>query len=36
MTYGLVIGLLYSRSRWQCVVALYYDIFETLQYGSIC
>lgn len=23
MTYGLVVGLLYSRSRWQCIRALY-------------
>ena len=23
MTYGLVAGLLYSRSKWQCIRALY-------------
>lgn len=23
MTYGLVIGLVYSRSRWRCIIALY-------------
>ena len=33
MTYGLVIGLLYSRSRWKCVVALYRCLIAAMLAG---
>ena len=32
-TYGLVAGLLYSRSRWQCVVALYRSLIIAMLAG---
>lgn len=32
-TYGLVIGLLYSRSRWQCVIALYRCLITAMLAG---
>ncbi|MBD5135925.1 MAG: ECF transporter S component [Lachnospiraceae bacterium] len=32
-TYGLVIGLLYYHSRWQCVVALYRSMILTMLAG---
>ena len=35
MTYGLVIGLLYSRSRWQCVVALYRCLIAAMLAGRV-
>ena len=35
MTYGLVIGLLYSRSRWQCVVALYRCLITAMLAGRV-
>lgn len=31
--YGLVIGLLYSRSRWQCIVALYRSMILAMLAG---
>lgn len=34
-TYGLVAGLLYGRSRWQCVVALYRSIIVAMLAGRI-
>ncbi|MCL2619273.1 MAG: ECF transporter S component [Defluviitaleaceae bacterium] len=33
--YGLVIGLLYARSRWQCVVALYRALICAMVAGRI-
>lgn len=33
--YGLVIGLLYSRSRWQCVFALYRSLLIAMVVGRI-
>lgn len=35
LTYGLVAGLLYSRSRWQCVIALYRSIIAAMAAGRI-
>ena len=35
LTYGLVAGLLYSRSRWQCVIALYRSIIVAMVAGRI-
>lgn len=34
-TYGAVAGLLYSRSRWQCVVALYKCLIAAMVAGRI-
>lgn len=34
-TYGLVAGVLYGRSRWQCVVALYRSIIVAMLAGRI-
>ncbi len=34
-TYGLVVGLLYSRSKWQCVVALYKCIITAMILGRV-
>lgn len=34
-TYGLVIGLLYSRSRWKCIVALYRSLLIAMVVGRI-
>ena len=33
--YGLVIGFLYSRSRWQCVVALYRTLIFAMIAGRV-
>ena len=33
MTYGLVAGLLYSRSRWQCIRALYRSLIAAMLAG---
>ena len=33
LTYGLVAGLLYSRSRWQCVLALYKALVAAMLAG---
>ena len=33
LTYGLVVGLLYSRSRWQCVRALYRCLIAAMLAG---
>ena len=33
MTYGLVVGLLYSRSRWQCIRALYRSLLLAMLAG---
>lgn len=35
MTYGLVVGLLYSRSRWQCVIALYRCLILAMVAGRV-
>lgn len=35
MTYGLLAGLLYSRSRWQCVVALYRCLIAAMVGGRV-
>ena len=32
-TYGLVAGLIYSRSRWQCVISLYRSIIVAMLAG---
>lgn len=34
-TYGLVAGLLYGRSRWQCVIALYRSLITAMLTGRI-
>lgn len=34
-TYGLVAGLLYGRSRWQCVIALYRSLIAAMFAGRI-
>ena len=34
-TYGMVAGLLYSRSRWQCVAALYKCLLAAMVAGRI-
>ena len=33
LTYGLVVGLLYSRSRWQCIRALYRCLIAAMLAG---
>ena len=35
MTYGLVIGLVYSRSRWKCIIALYRALIEAMLAGRL-
>lgn len=35
MTYGLVAGLLYNRSRWQCVLSLYRSILIAMICGRV-
>lgn len=35
LTYGLVAGLLYSRSRWQCVIALYRSLIAAMIAGRV-
>lgn len=35
MTYGFVIGILYEKSRWQCVRALYRCMFTAMLSGRI-
>lgn len=34
-TYGLVAGLIYSRSRWQCVLALYRALISAMIAGRL-
>lgn len=34
-TYGLVAGLFYGRSRWQCVIALYRSLIAAMLAGRI-
>lgn len=34
-TYGFVVGLLYSRSRWQCVIALYRSMLAAMVAGRV-
>ncbi len=33
--YGLVVGLLYSRSRWKCVIALYRSMVSAMLSGRV-
>ena len=35
LTYGLVAGLLYARSRWQCVFALYRSLLAAMLAGRV-
>ncbi len=35
MTYGLAAGLLYGRSKWQCVIALYRSLLIAMLSGRI-
>lgn len=35
LTYGLVAGLLYGRSRWQCVIALYRSVLAAMLAGRL-
>lgn len=35
MTYGFVAGFLYSRSRWQCVIALYRSMIASMVVGRL-
>ncbi len=35
LTYGLVAGFLYSRSRWQCIIALYRSIIIAMIAGRM-
>ena len=34
-TYGAVVGLLYSRSRWKCVIALYRSLIIAMLSGRV-
>lgn len=34
-TYGLVVGLLYSRSRWKCIISLYRSMLIAMIAGRI-
>ena len=34
-TYGLVIGLIYGRSHWQCVISLYRSLIAAMLAGRI-
>ena len=33
--YGIIVGLLYSRSRWQCVIALYRSLLAAMVGGRL-
>ncbi|MCM1176021.1 MAG: ECF transporter S component [Blautia sp.] len=35
LTYGLVAGMLYSRSKWQCVIALYRSLIAAMITGRL-
>lgn len=35
MTYGLVIGLVYSLSRWKCIISLYRALIAAMIAGRI-
>lgn len=35
LTYGLVIGLLYSRSRWKCIFSLYRSLLAAMVAGRV-
>ena len=35
MTYGLVVGVLYRRSKWKCVVALYRSLIPAMIAGRL-
>lgn len=34
-TYGFVIGLLYTRSKWHCIVSLYRSMFASMLAGRV-
>lgn len=34
-TYGLAVGLLYARSRWKCIVALYRSLLAAMVLGRL-
>ncbi len=34
-TYGLTVGLLYARSRWKCIVALYRSLLAAMVLGRL-
>lgn len=34
-TYGIIVGVLYSRSRWQCVIALYRALLTAMVGGRL-
>lgn len=34
-TYGLVVGLLYGRSRWKCIVSLYRSMIIAMLAGRV-
>lgn len=35
LTYGLVVGLLYSRSRWKCIFSLYRSLIVAMVAGRV-
>ena len=35
LTYGLVVGLLYSRSRWKCIFSLYRSLLAAMVAGRV-
>lgn len=35
MTYGLISGMLYSRSKWKCVIALYRALIPAMMAGRL-
>lgn len=35
LTYGLVAGLIYGRSRWKCVIALYRSLLAAMIAGRL-
>jgi len=35
MTYGLIAGLLYSRSKWRCVLSLYRSLLIAMICGRV-
>lgn len=35
LTYGLVVGLLYSRSRWKCIFSLYRSLIAAMVAGRV-
>ena len=33
--YGIIVGLIYSRSRWQCVISLYRSLLIAMMGGRL-